>query len=416
MVTMKKSVTMEAVKSLLLEWDGDGSGLEAVETAGGTLYKAADVIIQNEDIPGMTVTDNEGKETLVTDSIYNDMISRSLVGEGFAAKVAGLVWIAQKEAQAPGAKLPAGGIWLLKKQDGSYPEKVVLPAYREAFLQGEKPDGEQGESMGGVKSWNDLTDRPFEDTRKVEEIKIEWDGNTDGLVTGEEGWAYKVSDLTPSFDELQFASVTMIIDGEPVAFNAPYKKDNEFLGDDGFVLMHDETGYMPVVVIHTPTEFYPETGIYFTKTVGDDGQVDITTSLTYTGVTGEIKTIDPKFLPEGVGEVPFFDLVEMGLPVVTVGKMVNAEIDTTPIVSAAEKTPVRIRIRADLYNDGSVMEFYKIINLCAIPVAGAAVTGENLFSDVIGGDGEIASADIFVLDLVFNPSGVRAAVIRQTII
>lgn len=174
MVTMKKSVTMEAVKSLLLEWDGDGSGLEAVETAGGTLYKVADVIVQNEDIPGMTVTDSEGKETLVTDSIYNDMISRSLVGDGFAAKVAGYVYLAQKAAQAPGAELPAGGIWLLKKQDGSYPKKVVLPAYREAFLQGEKPDGEKGESMGGgsggVTSWNDLKDRPFD--KAVEEVRF----------------------------------------------------------------------------------------------------------------------------------------------------------------------------------------------------------------------------------------------------
>ena len=289
MVTMKKSVTMEAVKSLLLEWDGDGSGLEAVGTAGGTLYKVADVIVQNEDIPGMTVTDSEGKETLVTDSIYNDMISRSLVGDGFAAKVAGYVYLAQKEAQAPGAELPAGGIWLLKKQDGSYPKKVVLPAYREAFLQGEKPDGEQGESMGGgVTSWNDLKDRPFGDNRTEEEVTIEWDGNTNGLVNAD--WYYKVSDITPSFAEIKTGVVVINANGN----KSSYDLHSGSYAMNGSDIVVDDDDNRPLFLISRGSESYPEAGLYFYNSNGY-----FTERFTYTAKTGEVKTIDYLFMPPG---------------------------------------------------------------------------------------------------------------------
>lgn len=314
MVTMKKSVTMEAVKSLLLEWDGDGSGLEAVETAGGTLYKAADVIIQNEDIPGMTVTDNEGKETLVTDGVYNDMISRSLVGDGFAAKVAGLVWIAQKEAQAPGAKLPGGGIWLLKKQDGSYPKKVVLPAYREAFLQGEKPDGEQGESMGGgsVNSVNgvkpdasgNVNVLAWEETVKGE--TIEWDGNTEGLVPDSENYCFKLSDTVFTEEELvgavaevetEFGVETLTLKlGDPGQGVAGIPTE----GYEGFfpvfTFASDGSHNAILYVCSVPDEYFPVPGLYFVK---DEDYKYRIVSLTFPDRT-EIKTIDPKFLPEGV--------------------------------------------------------------------------------------------------------------------
>jgi hypothetical protein len=292
MVTMKKSVTMEAVKSLLLEWDGDGSGLEAVETEGGTLYKVADVIVQNEDIPGMTVTDNEGKETLVTDSIYNDMISRSLVGDGFAAKVAGYVYLAQKEAQAPGAELPGGGIWLLKKQDGSYPKKVVLPAYREAFLQGEKPDGEKGESMGGgVTSWNDLKDRPFEDTRKTVTTELV---TVTGVTIGQ---YVKVADSI----DFDINTLTHITRNSP---NDSYVYENEpvYLVGNDIITMSDDTAiaayfenqsqadaYYPFPSALTPGLYMYVDGVY------GGSEVSVTYSLTYGG--GELKTLDPKFLP-----------------------------------------------------------------------------------------------------------------------
>lgn len=301
MVTMKKSVTMEAVKSLLLEWDGDGSGLEAVETAGGTLYKVADVIVQNEDIPGMTVTDNEGKETLVTDRIYNDMISRSLVGDGFAAKVAGYVYLAQKAGQAPGAELPAGGIWLLKKQDGSYPKKVVLPAYREAFLQGEKPDGEKGESMGGggARSWNDLTDKPFYEETTVGEIKVEY------TKPAENGGWYKGSDLTPTIEEIQSATVVLQMASDTYTFKAPFIvfTDDENFGPGGYALVDGNDTYDLFFVLTKPNDEYPEPGIYFQSP----------TTITYTGVTTEIKTLDPKFLPEGYPSAKIDSVVDLDL-------------------------------------------------------------------------------------------------------
>jgi hypothetical protein len=290
MVTMKKSVTMEAVKSLLLEWDGDGSGLEAVETAGGTLYKVADVIVQNEDIPGMTVTDSEGKETLVTDSIYNDMISRSLVGEGFAAKVAGYVYLAQKAAQAPGAKLPAGGIWLLKKQDGSYPQKVVLPAYREAFLQGEKPDGEKGESMGGgVTSWNDLKDRPFGETTVTvmeEQTVVFTDDGADKMLsyggTFIPGKTYTVIVNGVSYDTLCVDAGAL--GSEPGLYA---------LGNLGNFGLEDTGEPFAIMAQNGMANFLPfENGSYTISIIGIG-----------------IKPLDPKFLPEGVGGGGDYDVL-----------------------------------------------------------------------------------------------------------
>ena len=320
MVTMKKSVTMEAVKSLLLEWDGDGSGLEAVETAGGTLYKVADVIVQNEDIPGMTVTDSEGKETLVTDSVYNDMISRSLVGEGFAAKVAGYVYLAQKDVQAPGAKLPSGGIWLLKKQDGSYPKKVVLPAYREAFLQGEKPDGEKGESMGGgVTSWNDLKDRPFEDNRKIEEVKIEWDGNTEGRTTFDLGdglFLYKISDKTPTMNEIEngrFSGRDMNGDFDVSVAECVV---TAFINMSvGCIVQY---GGMPTIAV--AHKAFEEFGLFEPGIYVSNNEACAVSTVSFTTLSGEVDTIDPKFI------IPVIDLTKLGFPVVMQGETITHEI------------------------------------------------------------------------------------------
>lgn len=297
MITMKKSVTMPAVKSLLLEWDGDGFGMESVETAFGTLYKATDVIVQSEDIPGMTVTDSEEKETLVTDSIYNDMISRSLVGEGFSAKVAGWVWIAQKEAQAPGVKLPGAGIWLLKKKDGSYPKKVVLPAYREPFLQGEKPDGTTGEAMGGggVKTVNsvspdengnvalaydDLENKPFGEETGVVELMPE----TPVTVTG------SGNDALPAVMVFEMGKTYIVTwDGTEYECEPFDLQGLVAIGNAGLIPGETDNG-MPFLMTYVAT-------VGMTGVVADAGTYTISIK-TYATT---IKTIDPKYLPEGAG-------------------------------------------------------------------------------------------------------------------
>jgi hypothetical protein len=51
---------------------------------------------------------------------------------------------------------------------------------------------------GGASSWNDLTDKPFEEQEVT--IRIDWDGSTEGKTVI--GVAVKVSNETPTIEEL----------------------------------------------------------------------------------------------------------------------------------------------------------------------------------------------------------------------
>lgn len=45
------------------------------------------------------------------------------------------------------------------------------------------------------------------------------------------------------------------------------------------------------------------------------------------------------------GEIPFFDLVEMGLPALTPAETVSVSVDTTAIIAALEKGLVRLKVK-----------------------------------------------------------------------
>ena len=145
----------------------------------------------------------------------------------------------------------------------------------------------------GPISWNDLTDRPFyeEGTGAV----IEWDGNTEGrdqvTLNGTPSHWYKVSDLTPTEDELS-AFVIEASDGTVY----PNELVGSFVGEDMlfaqvFIVFYNTEATLDGALLSVPSP-----GIYF---VCVDGVY--IEKFTYGSTT--IKKLDEKFIPDTIARV-----------------------------------------------------------------------------------------------------------------
>lgn len=148
---------------------------------------------------------------------------------------------------------------------------------------------------GGISSWNDLTDKPFYE--ESNQTVIEWDGNTDGrdsfigVIP-----SYKISDLTPSIDELVGGTITATTPNGDETVTIRY---DDFLVEDGFISYHSGfvVAYKTEFNIDGTTITLPSTGIYA-------GVLDDTThvsKLTYSSTT--IHTLDEKFIPNTIARV-----------------------------------------------------------------------------------------------------------------
>lgn len=163
---------------------------------------------------------------------------------------------------------------------------------------------------GGVSSWNDLTDKPFDEkTTTVQGDTLTWDGNTEGkeiFNLGEASWV-KVSDAVPSPDEFKGAYGTAFSNEYG---NDTYEYDAEYVESAISRMPVDSLFFLDytMVVYAGNTDIdgisLPSSGTYF-KSVNDGDYALHTASLTIPGYTGfvttetVVQTIDPKFLPEG---------------------------------------------------------------------------------------------------------------------
>lgn len=161
-------------------------------------------------------------------------------------------------------------------------------------------------SGGGVSSWNDLTDKPFGETEETvsETLNITWDGNTEGLVNVQ-GALYKVSDVV----------VANIEDVKNLVYKLNYNPDEVSVANmwENIVassLVTDDCIYAEGFAVArkdgaTISAFgfdlvFPEKGIYFFTSNGDYVEC-LKSSVPISVVKTETKTLDPKYLPEGVG-------------------------------------------------------------------------------------------------------------------
>ena len=140
-------------------------------------------------------------------------------------------------------------------------------------------------------SWNDIKDKPFyEEGRQI----ISWDGNTEGLESFERSglFLYRVSDETPSYEELQNHIMTIIDQGQ-------YWSGTESIYNEGDSV---DLGVMVVINYENDNLLGSDgsrvsTGTYFAKPAEDI----YVTSLVYGEST--VKPLDEKFIPSTVARI-----------------------------------------------------------------------------------------------------------------
>lgn len=136
--------------------------------------------------------------------------------------------------------------------------------------------------------WDDVEGKPF--VTVGESDTLEWDGNTEGLVCVG-GMLYKVSDATPTMDNLSNGAVMTMSSGE----------GGELAGGDDIYQLGDIIIVGNAVIALTDNATYeflgtfPKKGTYFLMLEGDM----FMSKLTIPGYTGfETEKLDPKVLPE----------------------------------------------------------------------------------------------------------------------
>lgn len=187
------------------------------------------------------------------------------------------------------------------------------------------PVPDPAKPSGGVSSWNDLTDKPFYEETKVTEIpaiNIEWDGNTEGReFLGDESNGFcKVSDdvFAESTIEPGWVVEYMGRDGKTQIFNKDnVSTDLEFYHENPMFSQLHFTNYgdeeYPVMIV---TENLEVEGLTLKKGVYFEYSVDRYVQKLYlpgsTVTETELKTIEPKFLPENVATKDYIEKVILG--------------------------------------------------------------------------------------------------------
>lgn len=152
-------------------------------------------------------------------------------------------------------------------------------------------DGKITGGAGGVTSWNDLPDKPFED--RSFSIVHEGSGHIDGAASVE--FYGKVSDLILTKEDLIGATVTKQSGDQTVFTEEEYNFWNEEINTpvsgiiygDGFIVVTKEGATIPDFA----DQPFSETGVYFAR---------ITTGFTTKLEKKDITPIDEKYLPESV--------------------------------------------------------------------------------------------------------------------
>lgn len=237
-------------------------------------------------------------------------------------------------------------------------ECPIEPVTREEMLMAEHAKREaQGGGSGGVSSWNDLTDKPFD----VELIQSEpvFEGDTDGfeyidvsaLIGGTQAYAVKVTSQAVSVADLVGAAITIYTyEGEQtLELTKNVVSDSKYvLGvPGGSVVLYDNS----LVVLSLPTDAYVEglrfsTGTWFMCMPGVFYPKSVS-CLTYFEKEN-VTPLNRKFLPDITHDdiaAPF--VIDIGTRVVpdapfSVGTYDAATFDR--LVRAAKQGVLKIRL------------------------------------------------------------------------
>jgi hypothetical protein len=307
-------------------WDGNTEGLDYVDltaSLGVMLYNVAEPKTR-EELIGVTVKyfyhDNPEQiiEFVITENhilnTSNDKIF--LISDGndlqFGVALEGGSTTLPMFGDFP-LELQSAGIWIVVPFNYTvfYIGNIDIKKIDKKYL----PD----DIGSGVSSWNDLEDKPFYETGWA----IEWDTNpTDTFVPieGSDGF-YKVSDIVPTKDELIGATLKAEFDGESIDMVlsdsdiVDYSADcYGFANSPFFVVTTQATEF--IFMGEVPISF-PSPGVWFIYSSG-------VTWAYYLG-KGELKQLDPKFIPNYFGEVGFYTDCDISNATTTVSVPVNED-------------------------------------------------------------------------------------------
>lgn len=149
------------------------------------------------------------------------------------------------------------------------------------------------ETVDAQVDWDEVTNKPFV---KVGGDTLTWDGNTEGLVSYNNGY-YKVSDAIITRNDV-YNGLVLVFAGEEISLDGE-QAQSYFNRDDGYVELAEFVRIIPTDNYEDPAnpgKFYPEAGMYLASESSE-----YVSSLTIPGYTGFAKEqIDPKVLPEAL--------------------------------------------------------------------------------------------------------------------
>lgn len=267
-----------------LTWDGNTEGLVSVDLSGdGTqlFVRVSDAVPSSDALSNGAKAIMDGVEMAVSATNMSDTIYLA------DANYAGYAAIALVDnASGLGVALPKAGVYFIYVQaDGftSNTSSLTIPGY-----------------TGFAKEQIDTKVLPealqFGKTT-VQGDTLEWDGNTEGLVSVAEYGLYKISDATPTFTDLNKGGV-LHFEGEdmPMAWNEGELAKEDVVTPQGVVMMlalYIVPAEMAGVTDETLEMTFPEAGIY---------TAPVATQLHLNGYSGftktEIKPIEPEYLPK----------------------------------------------------------------------------------------------------------------------
>ena len=260
-----------------LTWDGNTAGLDNLLKFGVPYYKVSDTVFSASDVA-------EGFSLALNDGSRADFAPGESVGdfEGFGVALSDYI-VSFNEADAATLGIAAGTYFI--SGGAIYPASLTIPGYT-GFAKEQIDPKVLPESLQFGKT-------------TVQGDTLEWDGNTEGLVSVAEYGLYKISDATPTFTDLNKGGVLHFVgEATPMAWNEGELAEEDVVTPQGVVVMlalYIVPAEMAGVTDETLEMTFPEAGIY---------TAPMATQLQLNGYSGftktEIKPIKPEYLPGAV--------------------------------------------------------------------------------------------------------------------
>lgn len=294
-----------------LTWDGNTEGLESVyvEAMGMTMYNISDVYLSADDlVGGITTVVNSCSSTGTYTAVDDTGATSITIQIADIGDTIDMMSVPTDNYSLMGGAivLPKKGLWWAE-----YPISLTINGYN-GF--------ETTETVPLPNKYLDIIETVGGDT-------LTWDGNTSGLDTFG-GELFKVSDVTPTIEELANFEFTMAGNGQTITVSSD---DAPAVVEDGFIVIGTEYAY----VILNDMEGIPK-GLYF---LHGDGYY--TSSLTINGYTGFTKEqVKQEYLPSGMNTFYWDESTDF----IYKNLMCTEKVTKAELLSAVRTKPIIISI------------------------------------------------------------------------